>query len=332
MCANVNDPQLLAIQDRCYDDFDMMAEDARDWDIHYEQAGAGVFSGRMTQVIVSSFQLGRVQWSLGILDHGTAPPGSWVVALPIAAEGTLHVRGRPTSADQPLFVPDGEDIAFAANGRTDLMVTAIGKTQIECWMQARRGLEGIDRRLLQSSAVTGPETMQRTQRLLHTLGLLMDQGCGASQDVLIAAHSAVLDTVLEVVPSFEVVEPLHRRAKVSAAMRALFEENLEGSISITDLCKRMAVRERTLYLACQEAFGKPPYRLLHEMRLNAVRRQLSQPTDLTNVTSVALRFGFLHLGRFAAEYRKQFRERPSETLARARGDRLLSAQAASKSG
>jgi AraC family ethanolamine operon transcriptional activator len=224
-----------------------------------------------------------------------------------------------------MFVPAGEDIAFAANGRTDLIVAAIDTAQIEHWMQARRGTDGIDpQKLLQPCAVTGPELAQRTQLLTHTLSVLMDQGHDATEETLNTAHSLVLDTILDVVPSFEAVEPLHRRAKVSAAMRALLEDNLEGSMTIADLCARMGVRERTLYLACQEAFGKPPKRLLHEFRLNAVRRQLSQPSDLTDVTSAALRFGFLHLGRFAADYRNQFGERPSETLARARGTSPLS--------
>jgi len=320
MSANVNGIELVGAQDNCYDDFDLMAHDARGWDIHYQQAGTGAFFGRMTQVILNSLQLGRVQWCPGILDRGTAPSGSWVVALPVAAEGSLHVRGRPVSADRPMFVPAGEDIAFAANGRTDLIVAAIDAAQIEHWMQVRRGIDGIDRRKsLQPGACSGSELVQRTQLLGETLNVLMAQGQNATKGILCTAHSLVLDTILDVVPSLEAVEPLHRRAKISAAMYALLKDSLEGSMTITDLCERMGVRERTLYLACQESFGKPPKRLLREFRLNAVRRHLSQPSELTDVTSVALQFGFLHLGRFSADYRNQFGERPSETLARARG-------------
>lgn len=228
----------------------------------------------------------------------------------------------PATADQPMFVPAGEDIAFAANGRTDLIVAAIDTAQIEHWMQVRRGIDGIDGRgILDTCAASGTELAQRTSLLNQTIRVLMAHSHDASQDILNSAHSAVLDTILAVVPSLETVEPLHRRAKVSATMRALLGDSLEGAMTITDLCARIGVRERTLYLACQEDFGRSPKRLLHEFRLNAVRRELLQPTNLTNVTSVALRFGFLHLGRLAADYRNQFGERPSETLARARGER-----------
>ena len=37
------------------------------------------------------------------------------------------------------------------------------------------------------------------------------------------------------------------------------------------------------------------------------------------VTGVALRCGFVELGRFSVQYRQRFGERPSETLCRVRG-------------
>ncbi|MFP5456117.1 MAG: helix-turn-helix domain-containing protein, partial [Alphaproteobacteria bacterium] len=36
----------------------------------------------------------------------------------------------------------------------------------------------------------------------------------------------------------------------------------------------------------------------------------------TTVSELALEWGFTHLGRFSAEYRRRFQELPSETLRR----------------
>jgi transcriptional regulator GlxA family with amidase domain len=54
---------------------------------------------------------------------------------------------------------------------------------------------------------------------------------------------------------------------------------------------------------------------LREMRLDRVRAELQASAGVSGsgVREVAQRYGFLHLGHFAAQYRARFGERPSET-------------------
>lgn len=54
-------------------------------------------------------------------------------------------------------------------------------------------------------------------------------------------------------------------------------------------------------------------------RLKAAHGRLSKPKPGDNVTSIAMDCGFSHLGEFSQSYFRAFAERPSETLARARG-------------
>ena len=50
--------------------------------------------------------------------------------------------------------------------------------------------------------------------------------------------------------------------------------------------------------------------------MNRVRAELASADPAsTTITQVAMRFGFLHLGRFAGDYRRLFGVAPSETLA-----------------
>lgn len=78
-----------------FDDIDAMAASPLAWDQEYEQIGRGQFQGHLTQVLMDRLQLGRVIWSPGVLQRGTAPVGTWAFGLPLAAEGSLHVRRRP---------------------------------------------------------------------------------------------------------------------------------------------------------------------------------------------------------------------------------------------
>ena len=56
---------------------------------------------------------------------------------------------------------------------------------------------------------------------------------------------------------------------------------------------------------------------LELLRLTGARRDLRRPGAATTVTETATRWGFFHFGEFAAAYRRQFGELPSDTLRRA---------------
>jgi transcriptional regulator GlxA family with amidase domain len=61
-----------------------------------------------------------------------------------------------------------------------------------------------------------------------------------------------------------------------------------------------------------------PNAFLRKIRLQLVRDELLRSGEETQVTRVALRHGFSHLGRFSAFYQSTFGEVPSATLRRSR--------------
>ena len=63
--------------------------------------------------------------------------------------------------------------------------------------------------------------------------------------------------------------------------------------------------------------GTTPKAYFKELRLTAARRELLRAERGARVTDVALRWGFLHFGWFAHDYRERFGETPSATLRRA---------------
>jgi AraC family ethanolamine operon transcriptional activator len=56
---------------------------------------------------------------------------------------------------------------------------------------------------------------------------------------------------------------------------------------------------------------------LRQVRLEGVRRDLDGGLPPGGISELALRWGFSHFGRFAADYRRHFGELPSETARRA---------------
>ncbi|WP_206185485.1 helix-turn-helix domain-containing protein [Sphingosinicella sp. CPCC 101087] len=108
-----------------------------------------------------------------------------------------------------------------------------------------------------------------------------------------------------------------RHRQIVARFEQLLHERPEDMLSLAAICAALGVAERTLNLACQQFLGQSAVSYARGRRLDLVRLTLlsSDPTT-TQVTSVAMRYGFWELGRFAGAYRLRFGERPSETLRR----------------
>ena len=89
----------------------------------------------------------------------------------------------------------------------------------------------------------------------------------------------------------------------------------DQSLSVSAICRSLAVSERTLRKAFNEIHGVPPCRRLRMSRLLHARKVLlAADRELTTVTKVATALGFSELGRFSVEYRRAFGESPSQTL------------------
>jgi transcriptional regulator GlxA family with amidase domain len=109
-----------------------------------------------------------------------------------------------------------------------------------------------------------------------------------------------------------------RYRQVVGRFDAAAQANLGQLVGIAELCRIAGVERRTLLRAFHAIHGTTPSRYLRALRLSLARQTLLAPDDGgKTVTEVATRFGFRELGRFAADYRATFGERPSETLRRA---------------
>jgi AraC family ethanolamine operon transcriptional activator len=302
-----------------FDDIDAMATSSLAWDLELEQIGRGRFSGHLTQLLLDQLQLGRVGWAPGVLQTGSAPEGTWVFALPLVAEGSLHIRRRPVKPGELLVATSRDDVGFTATGRTDLMVVVLPIPLIDRWVQARRGIDKLDVDLPSPRwQVSADEMARRAGTLCALLQSLTTNSNHYLNGGLSRIEERISDVVLDMIPSAEIIEPLHSRARVARAVLNLLHERLDDPPTIMELCMAVGARERTLHLSCVEAFGCPPAALLAELRLNAAHRALSSSEKTTTVTTVATQYGFAHFGRFAAVYRRKFGVLPSVTFANAR--------------
>ncbi|WFU59830.1 AraC family transcriptional regulator [Bradyrhizobium pachyrhizi] len=90
-------------------------------------------------------------------------------------------------------------------------------------------------------------------------------------------------------------------------------------LTISDIAATVGVSSRLLQLGFRKVHGTTPVAYLRQIRLEAIHDELSRPENMLPVSEVALKWGFTHMGRFAAVYRSAFGLYPSDTVRRARG-------------
>jgi adenylate cyclase len=89
-------------------------------------------------------------------------------------------------------------------------------------------------------------------------------------------------------------------------------------VTLAGLAAACGVPERTLRRHFRRFVGLSPLAHLRRLRLAAAHAELLACGGRGSVTEIAARLGFLHLGRFASDYRRHFGELPSATLRRRR--------------
>ena len=139
-----------------------------------------------------------------------------------------------------------------------------------------------------------PAMMDRLDRMLVT-GLLLGQPNNYTEELRAPARPA---------PPAQIRRVMERIESDPAAIA-----------SAADLARAACLSLRALEEGFRRYVGVAPMAYLRDTRLARARSLLADadPTA-ASVTEIAYRCGFLHLGRFAADYRRKYGVSPSQTL------------------
>ena len=88
--------------------------------------------------------------------------------------------------------------------------------------------------------------------------------------------------------------------------------------TVSDVAASCGIGVRALDRGFKKHLGVSPLQYMLELRLQAVHDDLIANRNGNTVTDVAIHWGFLNLGIFAARYREKFGELPSKTLMHSR--------------
>lgn len=309
------------------DDVDEHAANLAGWQQRYDQLSRGAFRGAIAELWFDDVQVFRERTSHALRQACAIRPGTVWCGVTLAHDGS-RIEGHLVGAGGVMVSGNPAEFELATPDQHDILGIVASLASLQAVAQALGQPLDADVLLRPSWLACAPEA--RAQ-LVHGLAQLVgDAGagmsCHGSAQARRFAQHAVLESLLSVLaaPQADGNECLsfeRRRRLVRAACEATTSQAL-GAPTVPDLCEMLHVSRRTLQYAFETVVGSSPVAYLRALRLNAVRRDLR--TGVVNtVHDAAARHGFWSLSQFASDYRQQFAERPSQTMARSRGSSLL---------
>lgn len=158
--------------------------------------------------------------------------------------------------------------------------------------------------------------------LVHHLGaeLAGDEALSSSRLVATQFEQTLMSLLLGAQPHNyrDAIQALERPVAPRHVARAYdyMVANAHEAITIEDLAAVTGVSARALHHGFRKFRGASPMVCLKAIRLQRARADLGQALPGEEVSTIARRWGFSNLGRFARDYRATFGEKPSQTLRR----------------
>ncbi len=166
------------------------------------------------------------------------------------------------------------------------------------------------------------ELEQIWQRTLSYLWVSETGGLPLAETAKVAFDEYLLTLLLQHHPhnySEEITEtPASPVPSVVRRAERYITDNADSPITVSDVAAHLGVSLRTLQAGFRQWRNITPNAYLRAARLHLVRNELLHFDGEASVTTVAMRHGFMHMGRFSAYYRESFGESPNITARRGR--------------
>ncbi len=241
----------------------------------------------------------------------------------IIAEGTPPYLwcGQEVAGDSLMYFPPGSQLGAIGPHRFEVWMVMLSRNALVSVVEAT---EGSIKDLIKS---TVPCVVRRDRITVTRLRRSIEESIRrstaerASLTPILHAFRRTLPRVAmeaDSVPSHALLSS-SRLSRLRALSRALdyARSHAEDVPRISELCEAAEMKERTLRNAFIEHVGLPPKTYIQALRLEEVRNALLDPESLRHpIADVANRWGFWHMGQFAADYRSRFGELPSITMER----------------
>ncbi len=285
------------------------------WDVHFLPLKPLVKlrrAGSLVQVFGDDFQYSYSSFANPQFMSGAVPNSLVTFNVMEPSARRYWVRGHDVGSDMAWVFPVGSELNSLSPVGFQVHTLSVSEERIE-----ETG---------QSLAIPVPRKNRRPEVFrLHKEVLTSVLGCLRNlRDSGDTPPANIADTCLSLLISAWLTTEADRendlsarRASHQAVARSLslIDHESFGKVPLSSLLEAANVSARCLQYAFRDRFGVTPGAFIKARNLARVKVMLLEADpEVSSVSGIATMHGFWHVGQFAADYRRQFGELPSETL------------------
>ena len=301
-------------------DIEELNEFVSGWNVDFRQLDRGQLTCDLLQLGTGGRLLTTAAFDRRIDQQGVAPEGAFTFAVPKIEAPHIVWRSRRVQPGSMIVYRPGSEIDGASRPGFSVFTLSIAIPLFETAC-VRAGRADLVEAAHEFEIVTPDVAVLShfVKAMVLTARPVETRRKASAQARLLDWRLCVLtDMAVKVLATSKPAPKTHRTSHRPAVMRrALDHLQKRGAVTVASICEAAGVSERTLQYAFRERFDIAPKQYIQTTRLQRVRRRLRTcDPSTTRIADIANELGFWHMGQFAADYRRQFGELPSETLQR----------------
>lgn len=310
----------ISVLRREFDDFEDLRTTISHWNLDFTQTDAGTFQGSILQLNSKNVLYANAVFGRKLHQQGVSPAGFFTVAIPATENQRLRWHGFEVRSTDIMIFPHDGVLDSVSDENFHVYTFSLSQELLAKQLE----IQGLKESCL---SISGPIVLRCQQNSLSHLRQLLEWASmqvdhrvsvtnwGYSEWLLDEAIPAQLIRVLSEATSGEISRVTQKRRDLVARAVMIIQQHAQRPISVEELCEETGVSIRTLQYAFRQCLNTTPKSYIQAYRLQGVRTELlSDRETRCDISEIANRWGFWHMGDFARVYREFFEVNPSETI------------------
>lgn len=300
-------PGLIVNQE--FFDYAAMQEGAKNWlYLSKYRFGTGPFYGCHNGVQLNHLQFGHADRHEGMMFEGVSPKDCLTIGILQKSAGCVCVNRLKMKSGDVVIIDDSKPYDFVSSHRTLLAIVSIRKSLVATeipWI-----LCAADKKFKDNDHILSDTIENEWRRVIEEPNLFDN-----AHEIEVMEKKIV--KALKYAFAGQTGESCHltEGEKTALEVRSFLLNDLEETMTIQSITEQFKISDKTLETSFKSLFGITPKHFKYLLRLNRAHEDLQlADAQTTNVSDIAIKWGFSHFGRFAKDYKSLFGVLPSETL------------------